>query len=350
LPSRGGREITLRDLITHSAGLPFWPPVLPDRRPRDPRNPFADFDADVLYTALARTELLRDIGSASVYSNFGFLWLSEILGRVGGKPFDVLLRERVFEPLGMSATTVRFTPDAEKHRAVGHDIAYQPVSATDLAPEVAGSGGVRSSISDMTRLAEALAGRRKTPLDDTIALALQPLRDGGDMSAHVGYAWFLRGNFDRPLHWHSGGTSGFSAMLAVDRRTRTGAVVLSDVRFNNSIPNLAFHLVDSTWPAGHKVHVVPLTPDAAREYEGRYEISPTFTLTIFNRLGRTYSQGTNQQPVLLKFLGKDRFDSMYLPMGAQLQFARSADGKVDRLTLIQGGRERPALRDAVAQP
>lgn len=91
-------------------------------------------------------------------------------------------------------------------------------------------------------------------------------------------------------------------MLAVDRSSRTGAVVLSDVGLNR-IPDLAFHLVAATWPRGYKFPVVPLTPEAARQYEGRYEISPTFMLTIFSRLGRMYSQGTNQQPVQLRYLG-----------------------------------------------
>jgi CubicO group peptidase (beta-lactamase class C family) len=340
LPTRGGRQITLRNLVTHSAGLPRMPPGF---NPRDRKNPYSDFDVDALYVSLRRTELERDIGSWSAYSNLGFMWLSDILSRVGGKPFPDLLKERILEPLGMTSTTVRLAPEAERHRAIGHNVAYRPVSQWDIVPELAGVGGVRSSISDMTRLAEALSGRRETPLAETIALALNPLFPSGDMpfASHIGYGWFVREHFDGLIHWHGGNTAGFSTMLAVDRKAHTGTVILSDVA-TNDIWDLSFHLVVSTWPLRYKGPIVPLAPEAARQYEGRYEVSPTFALTIFNHLGRTYSQGTNQEPVQLKFLGKDRFDSVNVP--AQLQFSRTPDGNVDSLTLVQGGMDRRARR------
>src|SRR6187402_544376 len=43
VPRRGGREITLRDLVTHTAGLPRTPP---GHAPQDPRNPYGHFDED----------------------------------------------------------------------------------------------------------------------------------------------------------------------------------------------------------------------------------------------------------------------------------------------------------------
>lgn len=46
----------------------------------------------------------------------------------------------------------------------------------DTAPELAGVGGLRSTLADMLKLASALARRRVTPLEETIALALTPMR------------------------------------------------------------------------------------------------------------------------------------------------------------------------------
>src|SRR5687767_6511402 len=121
LPARGGREITLRDLVTHTSGLPRMPPGF---APRDPSNPYADFDADALYASLAQTRLARDIGSQYEYSNMGFMWLSELLARRAGKSFERLMTERIFVPLGMASTRIRLSREDEARLVKGHDGSY----------------------------------------------------------------------------------------------------------------------------------------------------------------------------------------------------------------------------------
>ena len=114
LPARDGREITLRQLVTHTASLPGMPPgILPAEFMRRSMSG----DAQVLYDALAKVELDRAIGAEAAYSNLGFLWLADILA-------------------------------------------------------LAAAAGIDASMGDLLKLAEALAGRRKTPLDETIALAM----------------------------------------------------------------------------------------------------------------------------------------------------------------------------------
>src|SRR5205085_11046521 len=71
LPKRGKDEITLRDLVTQTSGLPRMPPGF---KPAKPADPFADFTADALYEALAATKLNLQKDRYE-YSNFGFMWL-----------------------------------------------------------------------------------------------------------------------------------------------------------------------------------------------------------------------------------------------------------------------------------
>src|SRR5262249_36772423 len=110
LPLRGGKEITLRDLVTHTSGLPRLPPKF---APANPRNPYADFTEDKLYEALAATEIRGTLNHYE-YSNFGFMWLSELLARRLGKPYDAALKERVLDPLGMSETAIILTEEQLK--------------------------------------------------------------------------------------------------------------------------------------------------------------------------------------------------------------------------------------------
>jgi serine-type D-Ala-D-Ala carboxypeptidase/endopeptidase len=69
IPERGGKQITLIDLATHTSGLPRMPENF---RPKDPSRPYVDYTVDALYSFLSSYELRRDIGIKYVYSNLGF--------------------------------------------------------------------------------------------------------------------------------------------------------------------------------------------------------------------------------------------------------------------------------------
>ncbi|HWU54850.1 MAG TPA: serine hydrolase, partial [Rhizomicrobium sp.] len=57
MPSRNGKEITLRDLSTHYSGLPRMPSNF---TPQDPENPYADYSVEQMYQFLSGYTLPRD--------------------------------------------------------------------------------------------------------------------------------------------------------------------------------------------------------------------------------------------------------------------------------------------------
>src|ERR1019366_6479772 len=68
MPQRGGKQITLVDLATHTSGLPRMPSNF---APKDIGNPYADYTVANLFQFLSTYELKRDIGSPLEYSNMG---------------------------------------------------------------------------------------------------------------------------------------------------------------------------------------------------------------------------------------------------------------------------------------
>lgn len=79
IPLRGGMEITLGELGTQHSALPRMPTNI---LPKDPANPYADYDAAKLKAFLADYQLLRDPGAAYEYSNLGFGLLGVRAGAV----------------------------------------------------------------------------------------------------------------------------------------------------------------------------------------------------------------------------------------------------------------------------
>jgi D-alanyl-D-alanine carboxypeptidase len=100
---RGGAWIRLRNLLNHTSGIPEYMQLEPwsSAVGRDPR---VVIPARRLVSAAAALPLDFAPGSQAAYSNTNYLVLGEILERLTGRPVAALLRERIFEPLGLTAT------------------------------------------------------------------------------------------------------------------------------------------------------------------------------------------------------------------------------------------------------
>ena len=84
-------EVTVRQLLTHTSGLPAWKPLFALVSER--RTAFAN----VLQTGLEQP-------GAYSYSDLGFILLGAIIERVTGERQDVFVKRTIFDPLGMSQT------------------------------------------------------------------------------------------------------------------------------------------------------------------------------------------------------------------------------------------------------
>ena len=93
-----GREtITIRNLLTHTGGLPDM--LADDEMLRERHASLSDYREGALKAPLKFTP-----GSKYSYSSMGILLSAEIAQKITGKPIADLVEERVFKPLGMRRT------------------------------------------------------------------------------------------------------------------------------------------------------------------------------------------------------------------------------------------------------
>ena len=96
----GGRDrVLVRHLLTHTSGLPDMLPENTELRKR--HAPLKDFVAGTF-----RTPLLFTPGSQVKYQSMGILLAAEIIQRITKRPLPEFLREQVYAPLGMTATSL----------------------------------------------------------------------------------------------------------------------------------------------------------------------------------------------------------------------------------------------------
>ena len=161
---RARRQVTIHDLLRHTSGFTYG----------DLSNTVVDAayrEREILYqptledqvAALGEIPLLYQPGTQWNYSVS-----VDVLGRlvevVSGQPFDVFLRERIFDPLGMADTGFR-VPDSKSDRVAptyghsGPDRALGPgdTSICDLPSTLfSGGAGLRSTAQDYARFAQML--------------------------------------------------------------------------------------------------------------------------------------------------------------------------------------------------
>lgn len=102
------RAITIRHLLTHTSGIERDLPAFDSAKDQD------------------NTQILRSVfplplrfqpGEKWEYSNSGYSVLAEIIGTVTGRPWFDYVRERIFTPLGMTATRPTNTTERIAQRA-----------------------------------------------------------------------------------------------------------------------------------------------------------------------------------------------------------------------------------------
>ena len=161
---RARRQVTIHDLLRHTSGFTYGDlsNTVVDAAYREPEILYQPTLEDQV-AALGEIPLLYQPGTQWNYSVS-----VDVLGRlvevVSGQPFDVFLRERIFDPLGMADTGFR-VPDSKSDRVAptyghsGPDRALGPgdTSICDLPPTLfSGGAGLRSTAQDYARFAQML--------------------------------------------------------------------------------------------------------------------------------------------------------------------------------------------------
>ena len=330
------RTITIRDLLTHTSGLPFDAPGVN-------WNEYSGPSLEEIIASFPDVEAIFPAGEHRYYSNFGFWVAGQIVTAVSGKPFAEYMDTHVLAPLGMEATDLAPEPST-----VGLAVGYGARSPgnerkvwafTDTGFYTPAGDGA-SSVQDMVRLVslfmiEGESGTSRVLQQST----LREMQGGdGDFGARArGLGLFVFPFNDQVLIGHGGDSRGFVAGFAVAPANKFGVIVLtnSDDGEPREYRNQAFQVVG---PGVREAIETPGSTAVERpqweRYVGKYrwENWKVDVLVLDGQL--TMLDPGSEDPwesrVRLAPEGQHTFrmldvDSRY---GEQMHFVLDADGKV----------------------
>ena len=244
------RAITLRDILTFRLGLGM------DLEHWDQDQPVLARAAELglgagppqPQQAPPTDEWIRLVGTLPLVHQPGERWLYHtgadvagvLIGRAAGQPFDVFLRERVFEPLGMVDTGFhvpadrlsRFGPLWAADPATGTPGVYDPPEGQWSTPPAfpAGGDGLVSTVDDYLAFAEMLLdggtarGARILSPASVAAMVLPHVERGPDPDGHIGWGFGVGVRLRRTgRRGRSGRTAGTAVSARRGPTTRSRA-------------------------------------------------------------------------------------------------------------------------------
>jgi CubicO group peptidase (beta-lactamase class C family) len=344
MPDFEGAPITLLDLATYTSGLPRMPSNF---APKNPNNPYMDYTEERLYDFLSNHKLGFKPGKHYEYANLGFGLLGHILERRAGRSYEELVVLRICAPLGMDDTRITLTGSMQQRLARGHNMGLAPVANWDFSA-LAGAGALRSTANDLLKFLQMCLGPGDGPVAAAQKLALVERRPRADQR-DVASGWFVASRFGDELVWKDGGTAGYATFIGYSTKTRRNCILLSNAADYGPNTLLGTHLVNAAYPPPKLRREVQVDPAVLATYAGRYEISPTFVLTVRSDGGRLFIQATAQSE--FEVYAESETEFFYRVVDAQVSFARPEAGSArpeggaaPSLTLHQNGKHMPGKR------
>jgi len=330
-----GRPITVEQLVHHTSGLRDWPgTLLVAGRTFDDAISF-----DQILAMAYRQRTLNFVpGAEHLYSNTGYVVLAEMVERVTGRSFRAFTDERIFRPLGMSASHFRDDPaEAIPRRAFGYAYANRRWHRTPNELTALGSSSLFSSVDDMARwltnLDQGRVGGR--------ALALMQTQGRLNDGTPVPYGFGLEHEcyLGNPAVTHSGSWASFKTFILHIPQQRFGIVVLANGGDSIDAQRAVSEIADiylahgncpgDPLPAAATGPTVPVPAATLDAYAGLYRLGPGWYVRIRRQGAALVAQATNEDSVSMAARSQREF--WVENYGAAMVFQRDAAGRVSRL-------------------
>lgn len=229
-------EVTIRQILTHSSGIPRHISV------EDWQNPVVDKNAlERNLTQLLDFELDFEPGSKYSYSNAGFDILGLIISRASGTSFFDFVQQEVLLPSGMTQSTyIKPIDSLPSNWANSHSygLKTQVLVPYPYNLKVAPSAGLKSTILDMCNWGMLHLGKGSINGQEVLDMQLFETMVSPQFKTpwdeKIGLSWYLQKYLDRPIILHTGDSHGFESMIYIYPEEDISIVILANRSYSRT--------------------------------------------------------------------------------------------------------------------
>jgi CubicO group peptidase (beta-lactamase class C family) len=218
------KEVTVRELLSHTAGFGDYPEKFNFRK---------DWTEDQELKLVESIPLAYPPGTKWDYSNLGYLTLGILIHRVTGEFYGDFLQQRIFHPLDMQTTRIISEADIIPNRAAGYRLVKGELKNQEwVAPMIntTADGSLYFSILDLAKWDAALYTEKllkRSSLDQMWTPA--NLKSGQPNKASYGFGWAIEERHGHHVVGHTGAWQGFKSAIARYVNDQLTVVVLANL-------------------------------------------------------------------------------------------------------------------------
>jgi len=204
-----GKEITIRQLLTHRSGLVKYNRFLE----KDQTEQM--LDKDVLKGLLKTDSTYFQPNTKYSYSNTGYAVLAQVVEKISGMSFAEFMKKEIFLPLGMTNSTILEKDKEIKNRAYGYIVKDTSITAKDqsLTSAIQGDGGVYTSVLDYYKWDKALYSGKLIPQTKLDEAFYNYNEKGKSNENGYGYGWIVNYFNGIKILQHGGSSTGFGSHI-----------------------------------------------------------------------------------------------------------------------------------------
>lgn len=343
-PDAAGKAVTLRELLSHTAGITVHGfPGYAQGEPLPTLVQILNGESPAKNPAI---KVETPPGTRWNYSGGGFTILQTMAIDAAKEPFPKLVHDAVLVPIGMRHSTFEQPlPIADQPIATPYNEDGTPVAGgAHTYPEMA-AAGLWTTPSDLARFIlenqQSLAGTANHVLSQ--AMTRQMLTPG---LGNWGLGVQIGGSKQDPYFTHDGINAGFESLFVGYENHGDGAVVMTNAQGGMQLAKELMQSIATEygWPdfRGKMRVKVSLDPSVLAKYVGTYDLTPTNYL-IFTVDGNQLFGAMNQQgktPVFPE--SETRF--FLRSADVEIDFVKDGQGQVTGLVVHQKGEDQKGVR------
>jgi len=239
-----GDKVTIHHLLTHTSGIPSYTGQ-PGFFENVSRNPYK---VDEFVKKYASGNLEFEPGSKFSYNNSGYFLLGAIIERVTGKPYEQVLKDNIFDPLGMKNTGYDHHATVIPKRASGYSKTpdgYTNAVYLDMSIPYA-AGSLYSTVEDLYLWDQALYTDKLLSAQSK-ALMYKPFLENYAYGWAVTNASFKQNDQPVQVITHDGGINGFTTTIIRFPKEKNLIVMLDNTgsgylnRLSDSIARILYN-------------------------------------------------------------------------------------------------------------
>ena len=247
------KDVTVRNLLTHTSGIADYTGS-EYTKAGGLINLRGDYTEAELYQKLVQLPLNFETGTKWKYSNTGYVLLGFLIHKVTGEFYGDFLQERIFRPLGMSATRIMSESDIVPNRASGYELVKGEIKNQEWVSatlNTTADGALYTNVLDLGKWDAALYTERllKRGSFEQMWTAVR-LKDG--KTYPYGFGWFLNGANGHRLIEHDGSWQGFTMNISRYVDDKLTVIVMTNLDSGHAKPERVAHGVAGVYEAGLK--------------------------------------------------------------------------------------------------